>query len=105
MLKKLIVIARCGNGYSGCDAEEAFIYNINTTEAEIEEDVRYFAFENAESFSHIHFGWDNEDYTEEEYEEYLNEYTEYEWHYATYEEYLEFCENWGIKPEEDIYED
>lgn len=99
---KKIVIARCGNGYNGCDAEDVFIYDANVSEAEIEEDVCCFAADNAESFSHIHFGWDNDEYTEDEYDEYLNEYVEYEWHYATYEEYLEFCENWSIKPEEDI---
>ena len=102
---KKIIIARCGNGYNGCDAEEAFIYDADVSEAEIEEDVRCFAIENAESFSHVHFGWDNEEVTEEEYDEYIQEYVEYEWRCATREEYLEFCENWGIKPEEDIYED
>lgn len=101
---KKIVIARCGNGYNGCDAEEAFIYDADVSEAEIEEDVRCFAIENAESFAHVHFGWmdDDEEFTEEEYDEYIQEYVEYEWHCATREEYLEFCENWSIKPEEDI---
>ena len=54
------------NGYCGCDIEEEF-------EGTYEEAVD-FAIEHlpeyAEDYTHIAFGW-NEEYTEEEYEEYL----------------------------------
>lgn len=42
---KKIVIARCGNGYNGCDAEDVFIYDADVSEAEIEEAVWEWAIE------------------------------------------------------------
>ena len=54
------------NGYCGCDIEEEF-------EGTYEEAVEYaneYLHEYAEDYTHIAFGWD-EEYTEEEYDEYL----------------------------------
>ena len=93
----MIILAKCGNGYTGCDSEEVFFYEDGTSEKIINEDVWNWACENAESFAHVHFGWD-EEYTDEEYDEYINEYVDFEWHDATYEEYLDWCENWGYEP-------
>ena len=31
----------------------------------------------------------------EEYEEYLENYVSYTWYEATYEEYVDWCENWS----------
>lgn len=92
-----IILARCGNGYCGCDSEDVFFYGEDVTDDEIGEDLYGWACENAESFSYVHFGWD-EEYTDEEYEDYMENNVEFDWHVATYEEYVEWCENWGITP-------
>jgi hypothetical protein len=69
-MSKIIVLANCGNGYCGCDSEEVFIYEAEVSQKDINEDVYDWACENAESFAHVHFGWDGE-YSDEEYEEYI----------------------------------
>ena len=73
----IIVLAHCDNGYCGCDSENAFFYEEGTTEEEINCDIWNWACDNAESYAHVHFGW----------------------HEATYEEYIEWCENWGYEPQ------
>lgn len=93
----IIVLVKCGNGYCGCESEEAFFYDDGTTESEMEEDILCWARENAESFAYVHFGWD-EPYTDEDYEDYLENYVNYDYHIASYEEYLDYCENWGYEP-------
>lgn len=93
----IIVLAHCGNGYCGCDAEEVFFYEEGTSDHEINADVYDWAVDNADSFAHVHFGWD-EPYTDEEQEDYIENYMTYDWHVATYEEYLDYCDNWGIEP-------
>ena len=95
----IIVLAKCGNGYTGCDGEEAFFYEEGATEREIDADVYFWARDNAESFSYVHFGWD-EEYTEEDYEDYIENNMTYDWHIATRDEYLDYCENWSIEPRE-----
>lgn len=92
-----IILARCGNGYCGCDSEEAFFFEGDFSVREINSEVWGWACENAETYAYIHFGWD-EPYTEEEYNDYIENYLEYDWHEATYEEYLDWCENWGCEP-------
>ena len=92
-----IILAHCGNGYPGCDSEEAFILDDTWTEAEINQDVLCWACENAESFAYVHFGW-GESYTDEDYDDYIENNVDYDRHEATYEEYVEWCENWGYKP-------
>lgn len=92
-----IILARCGNGYCGCDSEEAFFFDEGTSEREIDEDVLMWARENAESYAYVHFGWD-EPYTDEEYDFYMENYVDFDWHEATYEEYLEWCTNWNYEP-------
>ena len=89
-----IILAKCDNGYCGCDCEDVFFYDNDTTETEIEEDLWEWAVDNAESYAYVHFGWD-EEYSEEEYEEYLENHVNYTWYEAIYEEYVDWCENWG----------
>ena len=96
----MIILARCGNGYCGCESEDAFFFDEGTLEREIDEDILTWARENAESYAYVHFGW-NEHYTEEEYDEYLENYVDFDWHEATYEEYVKWCENWGYEPREE----
>lgn len=95
-----IILARCGNGYCGCDSEDAFFFDEGTSEREIDEDILIWARENAESYAYVHFGWDTP-YTEEEYDEYIENYVDFDWHEASYEEYVEWCENWGYEPREE----
>ena len=94
-----IILATCGNGYCGCESEDVFFYyeENGITEAEINDDIYDWACSNAESFSYVHFGW-CEPYTDEEYDDYLENYMTYDWREATYEEYVEWCENWGYEP-------
>lgn len=94
-----IILAFCGNGYCGCDSEDVFFYEDNVTDEAIDEDMHAWACENAESFAYVHFGWD-EPYTDEEYDYYLEGNVTYDWRQATYEEYVEWCENWGYEPRE-----
>lgn len=96
-MSKIIVLANCGNGYCGCDSEEVFIYEAGVSEKEISEDVNDWAVENAESFAHVHFGW-GEEYSDEEYEEYIENHVDMDWYIADYEEYVEWCESWGYEP-------
>lgn len=93
----IIVLAHCGNGYCGCDSEEVFFFEDGTAESIINETVCDWARDNAESYAYVHFGWD-EPYTDEDYEDYLENYVDFDWHDATYEEYLDYCDNWGIEP-------
>ena len=93
----IIVLARVGNGYCGCENEDAFFYEEEISEREIEADVYNFAIENAETYSYVHFGWD-EEYTEEEYDDYMENYVTYDWDVVTYEEYLEWCDDQGVEP-------
>ena len=92
-----IIFAACGNGYCGCDQEEIFFYPDNESDVEINGDVYNWACDNAESFAHCHFGW-AEEYTDEEYDDYIENYVTYDWRDITYEEYLEWCENWNYEP-------
>lgn len=89
-----IILAKCDNGYCGCDCEDVFFYDNDIAETEIEEDLWVWAVDIAESYAYVHFGWD-EEYSEEEYEEYLENHVNYTWYEATYEEYVDWCENWG----------
>lgn len=54
------------NGYCGCNIEEEFT---GTREEAVEFADEYLS-EYAEQYAYVAFGWD-EEYTEEEYEEYL----------------------------------
>ena len=93
-----IILATCGNGYAGCGNEEAFFYEEGLwSDAEIEEEVLGWAYDNAESYAYVHFGWD-EPYTYEEYEDYLENYMSYNWEEVSYDEYIDWCENWGYEP-------
>lgn len=56
------------NGYCGCDIEEEFI---GTYEEALEFAGEYLP-EYAETYAYVTFGWD-EEYTEEEYDEYLED--------------------------------
>ena len=95
----MIILAHCGNGYCGCDSEEVFFFEDGIAEAIINETVCDWARDNAESYAYVHFGW-GEEYSDEDYEDYLENYVDFDWHDATYEEYVEWCENWGYEPKE-----
>ena len=92
-----IIKATCGNGYCGCDQEEVFFFSDNFALREIDTEVYSWSVENAESYAYVHFGWD-EPYTDEDYEDYLENYVTYSWDEITYDEYLDYCENWHITP-------
>ena len=94
-----IILATCGNNYCGCDSEEAFFFDDETLDSVIDFEIYSWAVENAESFSYVHLDWDS-DYSEEDYQFYIENYVDFEWHDATYEEYVEWCENWGYTPRE-----
>lgn len=93
----MIILARCGNGYCGCDAEEVFFYEDGTAEGFINGEIWQWAADNAESYAYVHFGW-GEEYTDEDYEYYMENYVEFDWHDASYEEYVEWCEGCGYEP-------
>lgn len=93
----IIVLAHCGNGYCGCDSEDAFFFEDGTSEREMNETIYDWAVENAESFAHVHLGWD-EEYSDEEWEDYIENNVEFDFCIATYEEYVEWCDNWGYEP-------
>lgn len=93
----MIILAHCGNGYCGCESEEVFFFEDGTAEAIINETVCDWARDNAESYAYVHFGW-NEEYSDEDYEDYMENNVDFDWHDATYDEYVEWCENWGYEP-------
>ena len=84
------------NSYSGCNQEEMMYYDNNTPKEDIDADVDDWGRENAESFAHVHFGWD-EEYTEDEFDDYLYS-CGWGWEEVSWDEYLEYCENWGLEP-------
>ena len=83
-----IILAHCGNGYAGCDAEDLFIYDNLTDDRIITDEVYAWACDHAESYAYVHFGWD-EPYTDEDYDEYLEEYMTLNWQDITYNEAVE----------------
>lgn len=66
MKKKWIITF--SNGYCGCDQEEEF----EGTYEEAVEFANEYLPDYAESMSHAAFGWE-EEYTEEEYDEYIED--------------------------------
>lgn len=94
-----IILAKCGNGYCGCGAEDLFVFSNLTDDKIITDEVYAWACENAESYAYVHFGWD-EPYTDEEYDEYLEEYMTLNWKDITYDEAVEWCENYGYDIED-----
>ena len=56
------------NGYCGCDIEEEF----EGTYEEAVEWANEYLPDYAETYAYVAFGWD-EEYTEEEYEEYIED--------------------------------
>ena len=92
-----IVLAICGNGYCGCESEDAFFYEEDVTINEIGDEIWDWACGNAESFAHVHFGW-GEEYTDEDWEDYIENHITCDWHFASFEEYCQWCDNWGYEP-------
>lgn len=92
-----IILANCGNGYCGCDAKDIFLYDDDTVDKEIDIDIFNWAVDTAESYAYVHFGW-GEPYTDEEYEDYIENYVTYGWEEIPYAEYCEWCKNWGYDP-------
>ena len=64
MEKKWIITF--SNGYCGCDIEEEFV----GTYDEAVDFANDYLPDYAETYSYVHFGWDCEEYDEDEYEEY-----------------------------------
>ena len=87
-----------GIGYAGCNFEEVLVYPDEITEIEVSEDAHDLVEQYAESYSHIHFGW-NEEYTEEEWDFYLENYVDFNYQELTREEYLEYCHDNDMEPE------
>lgn len=86
-----------GNGYCGCDWEDVFIYPDDVTEEEINEDVYSRAVDEGESYSYVHFGWDS-DYSEEDYDEYMENYIHCGWDWTDRDGYLAHCDNYSFTP-------
>ena len=76
-----------GNGFVGCDYEEYREYDDDTPEFVIENDSLEICEENAESYAYQRFGWD-EDYSDEDYDEYLED-CYCDWTYISKEEFIE----------------
>ena len=80
-----------GNGYCGCDGEEVIAYPDDIADKYIDMDAYSFALDNAEIYTHVVFDF-NEDYTEEEYQDYIEGIT-YDWYEITEEEYYNIRRN------------
>ena len=93
----MIILASCGNGYCGCESEEVFYYDEDTSSRAIDEDIYDWACDCAEGYAWYHFGY-HTDYTEEDWCDYIENYVWMNWHKASYQEYLEWCENWNYDP-------
>lgn len=91
-----IIKAWCSNGDVRCGDEDIFFYDDDDTSEMIGEDLWVWAINNAEQYSYVHFGWDGE-YTEDEWEEYLED-IDFGWIEISYEEYLEYCKEYGCIP-------
>lgn len=89
----IIVLAHFNNSYVSCD--EAFFYEEGTSEKIIDADIQEWTKENGDAFAYLHL---DDYYTDEEYEDYMTNCVEYDWHKATYEEYIEWCEDLGCEP-------
>ena len=88
-----LVIAHCGNGYAGCDTEDLFVFDDDISDGIINDELWAWTCEHGESYAYVHFGWE-EEYSEEEYDEYI-ENLYYDWKVVSYEEAVEWCENYG----------
>lgn len=95
----MIVRRYFDNGYCGCDQEEMEYYANDMSHADIDADTDEWGRNEAESYAHVHFGWD-EEYTEEDMDEYI-EGCNWGWEEVTWEQYVEYCENWSLEPNED----
>lgn len=90
----LYVIAYFENGYCGCDETDFYTFDDDTTTEEID-DAIYDAFANyAESYAHVAFGW-NEEYTDEEYADYLNNSACFNWEIVSKEYWDKMREEYG----------
>lgn len=86
-----------GNGYCGCDFEDVLFYWDNVDENTLNEDAWAMAEDNAQTYSHVRFGW-GEDYDDEEWEDYIENYVHCNWEEITRERYLEWCREMGYTP-------
>ena len=85
------------NGYPCCNEEEFYYYNKeDVASGLIDVDVQLWGCENAEAYSYVHLGLGS-DYTDEEYDEYVAD-CGWGWEEQTWEQYVEYCENWGLEP-------
>lgn len=88
-----IIWAHCNNGHCGCDAEDLFVFSNLTDDKTITNEVYAWACDYADSYAYVHFGW-GEEYTDEEYDEYLKEYMTFNWKDISYDEAVEWCKDY-----------
>ena len=97
-----IILATFGNGYCGCDQEDVFFFEDNESDTEINSIVYSdWVLDMAESYAYVHFGWD-ESYTDEDYDDYIENYVSFGWDDISVEKYLEVCEDHGWEPRYDL---
>ena len=91
----IYVIAYFENGYCGCDQTDFYTFDDDTIESEIN-DLMYDAMcAYAESYSHVAFGW-VEPYTEEEWEDYLENQCMVNWEIVSKERWDAEREECGL---------
>lgn len=96
-----MILATFENGYCGCDQAEVFFFDDDEIDTEINCIIYDWVLDNAESYSYVHFGWD-EPYTDEDYDDYIENYVSFNWDDISAAKYLEICENYGWEPRYDL---
>lgn len=77
-----------GNEYCGCDGEKYLAFEDDSTEEEIDEYAYELAIENANSYSYLYTGWEN-DFEDEDDEENYYSNIEFFWEEVSKEEWIE----------------
>jgi hypothetical protein len=90
------ILFECGTGYCGCDFEDVMFYPDDTHEDTIDIDCWGMAEDNAQNYAYCHFG--GEDYTDEEWNEYIENYVCCDWREITRAEYIAWCKDWNYTP-------
>lgn len=91
----IYVVAYYENGYCGCDTTDFFTFDDNTTTSEIADYIWDTRRDYADAYAHVHFGWD-ESYTDEEWEEWVEEYCMVTWDIVSEEDYKAAMKEAGL---------
>lgn len=83
-MKRYIVVTR-SNGYCGCDNEEYYVFPEGTADNEIDEYIEEGMYDYALQYEYLIRGWGNDWASEEDEEEYYSN-CGFDWHEATEEE-------------------